>query len=424
MTLRWQRFLLPSVADLLFLVLLISMTYGALAPRLLSDAGTGWHIRNGELMLRSNSITRVDSFSSTMSGRSWFAWEWLFDLMIAEVHHVAGLNGVVFFAALVVATTFALTFRTVLARGGNVPVAVLFISLAMGASAIHLFARPHIFSWLLVVIWFGFLSRWESEPGHPKTRRLLWLPVLMVLWVNLHGGFVSGLLLLGLYLASAFLRYVTTQERGRSAAAARKLRHLFGITLLSFLATFVNPYGYKLHVHIYQYLSNHFLMNHIEEFVSPDFHGVGQQCFAALLVLTIIALAAASEKPRLSELFVLLFAAASGLYASRSLPISSILLALIAAPVLSQALAVGRTNANLASWLRNCLSRCGAFASRMTVTENSPARPSLACLGGDPGALDLPPWRKTGPAPGSRRAFPLKALSSPGRAADLANGHS
>lgn len=361
----------PSVSDLIFLVLLVSLSCGALAPRLLGDAGIGWHIRNGEQMLRTHSITRTDSFSSTMSGQPWYAWEWLYDLLIAGIHQGMGLNGVVFFTALVIAGTFALTLRSTLARGANLLLVVVLLALSVGASAIHLFARPHVLSWLLVVIWFQLLHSWETAVGPGKDRALFWLPVLMLLWVNLHGGFLTGFTLLGLYLASGFIRYVTAQERGRRLVAGKRLRHLANITLLSLLATLVNPYGYRLHLHIFQYLSNRFLMNHIEEFLSPNFHGVGEQCFAGLLVITMVALAAAREKPRLSELLVIVFAAGSGLYASRNLPVSSLLLTLVVAPILSRAVAAARANAELASWLRNSLSRCESFTSRMARMETS-----------------------------------------------------
>ena len=82
----WLGLLLPSVTDLIFMILLAAMTFGALAPRLLGDAGIGWHIRNGQQMLATHSIARTDSFSSTRSGQPWYAWEWLYDLGIAKVH--------------------------------------------------------------------------------------------------------------------------------------------------------------------------------------------------------------------------------------------------------------------------------------------------------------------------------------------------
>src|SRR5207245_6073071 len=121
------------------------------AARLLGDAGIGWHIRNGEVMLRTHMITRTDAFSYTMRGRRWLAWEWLYDATIGAVHQSLGLNGVVFFTATAIAFTFALTFRLLLARGSMLQISVTLLLLAMGAAMIHFLARPHVLSWLFTV---------------------------------------------------------------------------------------------------------------------------------------------------------------------------------------------------------------------------------------------------------------------------------
>ena len=119
------------------------------------------------------------------------------------------------------------------------------------------------------------------------------------------------------------------------------MRELGAVTAASLAASLVNPYGYRLHVHVYRYLSSRWLMNHIDEFLSPNFHGVAQQCFVVILLITIVVLAV-GRKPPLSQVLVLLFAAYSGLYASRSLPVSSLLLTLVVAPLLTQAVAEER----------------------------------------------------------------------------------
>jgi len=69
----WSRFLLPSVSDLIFVLLVIALSTGTLGPKLLGDAGIGWHIRTGELILTTHSVPRVDLFSSTMNGKPWYA---------------------------------------------------------------------------------------------------------------------------------------------------------------------------------------------------------------------------------------------------------------------------------------------------------------------------------------------------------------
>lgn len=363
-----RRYLLPSAADLVFLGLLFSLSCSVLASRLLGDAGIGWHIRNGQLMLQTHAITRTDPFSSTMTGQPWYAWEWLYDLLIAGIHYWAGLNGVVFFTAVVISATFGLTLRLALKRRANLPVAVVLLTLSVGASAIHLFARPHVISWLLAVVWYSVLESWESGTGSARNRSVYWLPVLMLFWVNLHGGFGTGFILLGIYFIGECIQYFAGDDRLEHVLL---LKNLASVTTLSLLATFVNPYGYKLHLHIYQYLTNSFLMNHIDEFRSPDFHGLAQQCFVILLMIAITALAIARDKPRLSQVLVILFAAGSGLYSARNLPVSSLLLTLTVAPILSREIADAKNRAELAAWLRELLSRCDSFAARMGNMEIS-----------------------------------------------------
>jgi hypothetical protein len=189
----------------------------------------------------------------------------------------------------------------------------------------------------------------------------------MLLWVNLHGGFLVGFALLGVYLLGGGIEHFTCPEKRE--AVDGWLKRLGLVSALSLLASFVNPYGYKLHVHIYQYLSDRFLMDHVSEFRSPDFHGVAQQCFAVILLVSIAALAAARRKPQPAHLLVILLAAYSGLYASRSLPVSSMLLTLMVSPLLSETVAEGGEDAEIASWLRALLSRIHTFGTRMEKLE-------------------------------------------------------
>jgi len=365
----WFRFLAPSITDLIFIILLCAMSSGALAPRLLGDASVGWHIRNGERMLRTHSITRVDPFSVTMGGQTWYAWEWLYDAKIAGIHHWMGLNGVVFFTAVIIALTFALTLRLCLRRGADLPVAALLLALSLGVSMIHLFARPHVLSWLFTVIWFQLLDSSESANLAASPRRLWYLPALMLLWVNVHGGFVLGFALLGLYLLSAAIRYYRSRDGEESRSLAQRSKTLGIVTVASLAASLINPYGYELHVHVYRYLTSRWLMNHIDEFLSPNFHGVAQQCFVAILLITIVALAAAHNKPSLSRVLVLLLATYSGLYAARSLPVSSLLFTLIVAPLWTQALTDARENENLSLRLRAFVSRWQEFTGRVRNVE-------------------------------------------------------
>jgi hypothetical protein len=358
----WVRWVVPSAGDLIFIAFLGLLAFTTLSVRLLGDAGIGWHIRTGQMILATHAIPRVDPFSpaisSTTSGQPWFAWEWLYDVVVGWLESAAGLNGVVLFTSLVIATVFAWSFRLLLRRGTNVFVAIVLVLLAASAAMIHFLARPHVVSWLFTVAWFWILDSSEkSASGSSSTSDIstaknlpgwyLWLlPPLMLVWVNVHGGFLLGFVLLGIYWCSAAWQWFRLKE-DRFDGVLQKIRigrRVSALTLtgvLSGLATLVNPYGLRLHVHIYRYLSNHFLMDHIDEFQSPNFHYVAQKCFAGLLLLTLVALAAKRREPgqdRASQALVVLFAVYAGLYASRNIPVSSLLLVLVIGPWLSEAM--------------------------------------------------------------------------------------
>jgi hypothetical protein len=336
---------MPSVSDLLFVALLGLLVFTNLSVRLLGDAGIGWHIRTGQLILATHAIPRVDPFSSSMSGQPWFAWEWLYDMLVGCLDSAAGLNGVVVFTAVIIAAVFSWTFR-LLVRRTNVLLALILVLLAASAAMIHFLARPHVVSWLFTVVWFLALqSSEENFKSGRSTTLLLWLlPATMLVWVNVHGGFLVGFVLVAIYWFSAVWEFVrlnfkpTELEFEGALQKIRTGRHLRTLTragILSAVVTLLNPYGFSLHVHIYRYLSNRFLMNHIDEFQSPNFHYVAQKCFAGLLLLTLVALAVKGRQASPSKLLVILFAAYSGLYASRNIPVSALLLILLIGPWLS-----------------------------------------------------------------------------------------
>ena len=352
----WVQWLIPSAGDLILVALLGLLAFTTLSVRLLGDAGIGWHIRTGQLMLATHAIPRVDPFSSMAAGSPWFAWEWLYDVVVGWLDGAAGLNGVVLFTALIIALSFSWVFRLLLQRGTNVLVALVLVLLAASASMIHFLARPHVVSWLFTVAWFwilewgekscvGLHSNSSENSAVEKHRDLpLWLlPLLMLVWVNVHGGFLVGFVLLAIYWISAVWQWFRMKGEGlddvlQKGRIGRRVRALTWSGILSALATLVNPYGFRLHVHIYRYLSNRFLMDHIDEFQSPNFHYVAQKCFAGLLLLTLVALVAKRREMRPSQSLVVLFAVYSGLYASRNIPVSSLLLILVIGPRLSDAM--------------------------------------------------------------------------------------
>ena len=135
----------------------------------------------------------------------------------------------------------------------------------------------------------------------------------MLVWVNVHGGFLIGFVLLAIFFVGAAWIWFTTQENRieqslQKIAAGNRARNLLWVGLASVAASLVNPYGWKLYRHIYSYLTNRFLMDHIDEFQSPNFHGVAQKCFLLLLLITLAVLARRGRELPMSAVLTSLFA--------------------------------------------------------------------------------------------------------------------
>ncbi|MGB7332616.1 MAG: hypothetical protein WBD25_14615, partial [Terriglobales bacterium] len=371
------RFLLPSVRDIIFIFLFWSLLAGPLSNRPLADPDIGWHIRTGEQILAIRSLPRTDPFSSTMQGQSWFAWEWLYDILLGILHRACGLNGVVWLCALLVAAIFTLLLSQLIKRGTGLLLAIVLMLLAEAAATIHLFARPHIVSWLFSMLWFVVLERWQGweQCEHGSLQRWIpwFFPASMLLWVNLHGGWLFGIVLLGIYTFAAFVESVRTRDVFAAIRSAHRARAMFAAWVVSAAATLVNPYGWRLHAHIYRYLSDHYLMNRIDEFKSPDFHSWGPRCFAVILMLVLIAFVVRrlsdNRKLRLSHLLVVLLATYAGFYSSRNLPVSSMLMVLIAGPILWENFVELADTPGAWRWVRRCSARISNFSDRMGALE-------------------------------------------------------
>jgi hypothetical protein len=137
------------------------------------------------------------------------------------------------------------------------------------------------------------------------------------------------------------------------------------------VVTLLNPYGYRLHEHIYRYLGDRFLMDHIDEFLSPNFHGLPQKFFAIMILLAMVTATVTYRKIAVSELLVMLFAVYSGLYATRNIPASALLLAMIVGPHLSRALEGWSPGERVSNAVTRCCAVYLRFEQRMTPLEVS-----------------------------------------------------
>ncbi|MSO99891.1 MAG: hypothetical protein EXR07_02390 [Acetobacteraceae bacterium] len=167
-------------------------------PQILNDGDTLWQIRTGEWILANLAIPAVDPFSFTAGDKPWFAHEWFAETLLALAFRAGGMSGVMVLAATAVGLTAALLLRH-LRRFLPGIYAVLGLIVALANAAPSMLARPHLLAWPCLVLWCGGLVTARANRTAPS----YWLLPVMVLWVNLHGSFMVGLLLPGAFMLEA-----------------------------------------------------------------------------------------------------------------------------------------------------------------------------------------------------------------------------
>jgi hypothetical protein len=157
---------------------------------LLIDPDTMWQITVGQWILDHGAVPDTDVYSFTMRGQPWISTQWLAQLLYAKAYAIAGWSGPVVLAASAIAASFAL-LANFLSRRLSESTTLVFIAAALALTVPHLLARPHVLAMPVMVAWVGGLIAAADRRGAPSFGLL----PLMVLWANLHGGFIFGLVL-------------------------------------------------------------------------------------------------------------------------------------------------------------------------------------------------------------------------------------
>jgi len=326
-----QRWLMPDVSLCLSLVLLlVLLAQPSRTSMVASDGDACMHWRVGEDMLRSGQMVRADAYSHTMPGAPVITKEWLAEILFAAAGRLGDIFGLSVAGALVIATTFWLLHRRLLRDGNDLLVATLVTLLAAWAGVIHWLARPHVITFLMVVLWNDALRRFET---HGRAGRLaVTLAALMLFWVNLHGAFLVGFIILGAYWLGAVVECIRPTETVSRPTARRKIVILTLVGLLALAVSLLNPNGWHLHQHNLQFMRSSYLTGLLLEHRPIDLQSPDALGFLVWLAAVIAALAV-RQRPRLPASAVILVAGWTylALHSVRNIP----LMALVTAPIVA-----------------------------------------------------------------------------------------
>lgn len=199
-----------------------------------ADPDLWGHIRFGQDIWNHHSVHATDPFSYTAQGQPWVNHEWLVEVTFYLLFNTFGSTGLLIFKTLLGILIIHLLSSLYFSRAGNVTVYLMVFALILPVIEPGMMTRPHLATFLGLTLMVCLLQKFFDG----NRRVIRWMPLLMLVWVNSHGGVVAGLGIFGTITAIEFLRCLKSGE----SHGTQLLKYF----LISCVAVLVNPYGYHL----------------------------------------------------------------------------------------------------------------------------------------------------------------------------------
>jgi hypothetical protein len=264
-----------SRAETVIKILIISLFFlyaFSLLTKPLADPDTSWHIKTGEYIYENRTIPQDDPFSYAEDkipfvGRFILTQYWLAQIIFHLIYSNFGTLGLVLLGAATFTGIIFFVWRVLEKKG-------FYLSMLLtGAFTLLMMkdilaVRPQMFTFLFTVVTIFLFERYKERRSK---KYLVWLPLIMLVWANMHGGFIYGVVVMFIYLIA---EYMALFLKNRSIAlpfetsSREQIQYLVIICIASLALSMINPNTYKAFLYALTIHSQNLFVN-IAEFHSP-----------------------------------------------------------------------------------------------------------------------------------------------------------
>jgi hypothetical protein len=266
----------------------------------LSAVDLAYHLRAGEITLETGHIPTTDPFTFTAAGATWLNQQWGAQVILAAVYRLAGWTGLFLLRAALVGLTFGFLFEACRRRGLDLRRAAWLTIAAFVVSAVALALRPQLMGMALMTLTLLIVADRRAHPG-----RLWAVPVIVLVWANIHGSFFLGPVVLG-------LAWLEDLHEG-SPNGHRALP----VAVVAAVAAMVNPFGPQVWVYAAGLSTNAVVTSRISEWEPTSLRTVPGLLFFGSVALIVVVLARRERATPWPTLLWLGVFAAIGAYAIR-----------------------------------------------------------------------------------------------------------
>jgi len=261
-----------------------------------------WHGAMGRLILQTSTVPLSDSFSYTQTGHSFYNQSWLAQIFLYLIYQIGGLPLLILMQAGIISLTYLILLQLTIKRSENIRLSVVFLLFTALISFDNLNVRPQTYAFPLFVAFLSILTSWRIFPT--KTSPLWLLPLLMLLWVNIHGSFVLGGVLIALTFLGELLRQTLATKPTEKQNPSLKTLFFWGS--LTACAILLNPRGIGVLSYVFNLLQTSAVTDLVTEWAPPTIRDLWGKIFFLHLIASLALFIYAPRKPHWFDLFLLL----------------------------------------------------------------------------------------------------------------------
>lgn len=293
---------LPKVStEFLWVAVLFSASLFALSLIPLIPNDFWWHLKVGEIIYETKTIPKTNLFAWTLSSDyPYFYGAWLGELLFYIIFRIGQVPLIIFTRNLLGGLMLVFISFISHRRSKSWRLTALVLSLFFLMFWYNSSVRTQMWAWIPFIIFFYIVDAYSQN-----TLNHYWLfliPIIMVLWVNLHGSFILGLVIIGIYLlGEIILKLISSKE-------AHPWSHIYWLGLILIITTFtvfLNPRGLGIINYLHHMLTDQPTQSLILEWQPPSPATPGSFTFYLSILILIITLAYSKYHPRLPELLLI-----------------------------------------------------------------------------------------------------------------------
>ena len=304
------------------LLLIVSISFASLVCFHL-EPDTFWHVKAGEYMLH-HGILRHDIFSWAVVSKYWMSHEWLFEVILASLKSIFGTIHVYIYCFVFILSLFLICFLPNQKEWGkNIPYGLLYLLFFSLILVPYVQARPHMISFVLLAFTIWFLSDFSKNK---ESKKIWFLPIISVLWSNVHGGSSNLVYLLCFLFGVGGMFSFQYKKIEAKRLSKKQIRTYFLVMFLCMIAVCINPHGFKMFLYPYQNMMDTTMLNNIKEWQATSLSIPIHYLYYAFLVFLILTMLFSEKKIQFMDFLILGFTAYLGLKSVRFWVFTSIIM--------------------------------------------------------------------------------------------------